>query len=177
MNSFDETSVTDEERFLFIQSLYKRELDHQDSSPLWELADELEFSRTDAQQIADQLHRQGLLNFVSLSGHVALTSLGTFEVMMALSQPLKATRFFPPIAGFGDVQVDSQELDNRNLGAIVMQLREFCTDLTLTDDVSDKLSSLVDQLEMAVITGSRSSSQVVGELQAIDRLLTARLSA
>lgn len=171
-------SYSDEERFLFLLNLYSRDVDHRDySKSLWEIADKLEYSRADAQQIADQLQKQGLLTFVSLSGNVSLTSLGSFEVMLALSQPDKSTRFFSAVSGFNHQDLPAASLRHGNLNGIVTQLKEFCCDLSLSDDVSDRLSMLVDQLESAVNNGNRSATHVVGELQAIDQLLNAQLSA
>ncbi|MCB1755541.1 MAG: hypothetical protein KDJ38_08460 [Gammaproteobacteria bacterium] len=178
MNSFEESGFSDEEVFVFLLKIYRWDLDHDEHAmSLWELASALEYSNADVLQIAEILHSRGLLDFVSTSGGVSLTSLGTFEVMLALSRPDKATRFFPPISRFSDAGVPVAALKHGSLSGFVSQLRDFCSDLSLSDDVSDSLGTLVDQLEFAIKNGRNPSLSDMSELQAIDQLLTVQLQA
>lgn len=171
-------AFADEELFLFLLKLYRWDQDHTDHSvSLWEMAPELEFSDSDAQLVAEFLQRKGLLTFVSLSGHVSLTSLGSFEVMLALSRPNKPTRYFPAIENFNNTALTVDTFKHGNIDGFVDQLREFCSDLSLTDDVSDHLHILIEKLESAVQVGKGDSKAVVSELKAIDDILSTQLQA
>lgn len=178
MDLSNTVAFADEELFLFLLKIYRWDQDHTDHSvSLWEMAPELEYSNSDAQLIADVLQRKGLLTFVSLSGHVSLTSLGTFEVMLALSSPNKPTRYFPAIENFNNIALTVDSFNHGNIDGFVDQLREFCSDLTLTEDISDHLHVLIEKLDSAVQVGKGDSKAVVSELKAIDNILSVQFQA
>lgn len=178
MDSSNAVAFADEELFLFLLKIYRWDQDHADHSvSLWEMAPELEFSNSDAQLVADLLQRKGLLTFVSLAGHVSLTSLGTFEVMLALSRPNKPTRYFPAIENFNNIALTVDSFQHGNIDGFVGQLREFCSDLSLTEDMSDHLHVLIEKLDTAVQVGKGDSKAVVSELKAIDDILNVQLQA
>lgn len=168
----------DEELFLFLLKIYRWDQDHSDHSvSLWDMAPELEYSNSDAQLIADVLQRKGLLTFVSISGHVSLTSLGSFEVMLALSRPSKPTRYFPAIENFNNIALTVDSFKHGNIDGFVDQLRETCSDLTLAGDITGHLDALIEKLDSAVQVGKGDSKAVVSELKAIDEILTTQLHA
>ncbi len=178
MNLSNTVEFADEDLFLFLLNIYRWDQDHDDHSvSLWEMAPELEYSNSDAQLIADQLQRKGLLTFVSLSGNVSLTSLGTFEVMLALSRPHKPTRYFPAIENFNNIALTIDSFKHGNIDGFVDQLREFCCDLSLSNDMSDHLHLLIDKLDSAVLIGKGDCKAVVSELKAIDELLNMQYQA
>jgi hypothetical protein len=168
-----DTDFSDEEFFLFLLRIYQWDAEQHGEGAvcLWDLAKDMQYARADAQRLADTLQKKGLLSFVSLSGDVSLTSLGSFEVMLALSQPRKSTRFFPAIAAFNNLGMSVASLTHGNLTGFVSHLKDFNHELSLSSELSDRLGVLVDQLELAIENGRSSVGQVVNELQAIDQLL------
>lgn len=175
MDLSNTVAFADEELFLFLLKIYRWDQNHTDHSvSLWEMAPELEYSNSDAQLVADVLQRKGLLTFVSLSGHVSLTSLGSFEVMLALSRPSKPTRYFPAIEDFNNIALTVDSFKHGNIDGFVDQLRETCSDLSLAEDMSDHLDVLIEKLESAVRVGKGDSKAVVSELKAIDEILSAQ---
>jgi hypothetical protein len=178
VNVTDDCVYSDDELLVFLLHLYPSNAEyHESSTSLWDVADTLEYARPDAQNIADALQGKGLLTYVSVSGHVALTSRGSFEVMLALAQPDKPSRYFPSVAQVRKQARFAPALRTVNFSELLGQLREFCVDLTLSDDMSDRLGTLVAELESVVGQESTANGHVVNELQVIDRLLANQVPA
>ncbi|MDO6459651.1 hypothetical protein Q4485_02995 [Granulosicoccaceae sp. 1_MG-2023] len=178
MNDTDELSFSDEELFEFLLKIYRwDEANEEHAVPLSDIAAQLQYADHDALRLAEKLQAMGLLVFVSVRGNISLSSLGMFEVMQALSQPHRPTRFFPPLASFGDVGYAAASATYGNLSGMVSHLRDFCQELALSSDVADRIDSLVDRIDDVISSGLRPDESVVGELQAIDRLLATQPSA
>ncbi len=173
MNTSDEVGFSDEELFLFLLTVYRQDQSNEGIS-LWALAQQLEYSNADAQGLADILQRRGLLCFVSLSGNISLSSQGTFEVMLALSQPQKRGRHFPPITEFSVAGKRGCDVRYDYLSGLIRQLKAFYSELGPKEDPEDGLTALVEQLESKVHCGLEQEQQMVKELKALDRLLAAR---
>ncbi len=174
MNPGNTVKFSDEEYFLFLQKLYQWGPDLEDCPvSLWAIAEQLQYSDVDAQQIADQLQKKSMLTFVSLAGKVQLTSLGRFAVMIALSNPDQSSHFFPAIAEFSNIEKSQISFGHISVSGFVKQLREFSSELNLSEDTSDKLSQLFVKLENTMCRTKSGSNRhvVVRELQAIDQLL------
>ncbi len=176
MSPDNSSNLLNEELFTFLYKLCELTQGQEGSAiSLWSIAKQLEYSRVDALQIADVLQKKSLLTFVSLSGNIQLTSLGRFEVMLAISQPNKATRLFPAITEFSNTDLlPTTSVSHTGLAGILLNLREFSHELNLSENTSDKLSLVFDHLESVMESGRMApapTKQVLSELHLIDKLL------
>ena len=161
--------------FQFVYVLYKQSLSDEGKEPsmlLWDLAKKLQLSRAQAKELADSLQKQSLLTFVSLSGVVELSSLGRFEVMLALSQPSQATRFFPAIESFTQSDFSFDLLKQRDWLRFVDQLHDFSYTLNAQDESENDLLQDLAQLELLMFDSKKTLDKpLINELQALYGLL------
>lgn len=89
---------TQRKRFQFLQKLFDvTEGSEYESVNLWELGDELGFSRPETDKIDDFLKGEGLIEHIAMGGTIGITHRGIVEVESALSKPDEPTTYFPPI--------------------------------------------------------------------------------
>lgn len=98
-------------RLAFMERLYERtDGDRMARVQAREIGEELGWSDEEVFAVARYLADEGLLEFPTMGGFVAITHLGVVEMEQALGHPEAPTTHFPPIAivnVYGDV-VDSQ---------------------------------------------------------------------
>jgi hypothetical protein len=85
-------------RFQFLKRLYEvTEGNRLVSVNLWELGEELGFSRSETDRIDEFLNGEGLIKHIAMGGTVSITHQGVVEVENALSKPDEPTTYFPPV--------------------------------------------------------------------------------
>ncbi|MCJ7722810.1 MAG: hypothetical protein MUP03_01635, partial [Anaerolineales bacterium] len=89
---------TQRKRFQFLQRLYEvTEGNELASVNLWELGNELGYTRPEIDRIDDFLRGEGLIKQIAYGGTVGITHEGIVEVESALSRPDEPTTYFLPI--------------------------------------------------------------------------------
>jgi len=169
----EESEFASEEKFLFVYHLYKQTTDDsvESSVLLWDLAQQLEYSALDVKALADSLQKQSLLTFVSISGKVELSSLGQFEVMLALSQPDRATQFFPSLNSFTRSHVSFDILEQSEWLSFVDQLHDFSSTLSTMERDKDDLFDKVAYIESKVKQNQALDHVLLDELMTLNRFL------
>lgn len=82
-------------RFQFLKSLYEITGGNLFASVnMWELGQELGFTRSDTDLIVQYLVGEGLVKYFTLGGGIVITHWGVVQVEEALTQPDKPTQYF-----------------------------------------------------------------------------------
>ena len=84
-------------RFQYLEKLYSdTNGDEFETRDHLKLGEELGFSQSEISRIYDYLFGEGLIASIDLGGSIGITHKGIVEIELALSEPDKPTKYFPP---------------------------------------------------------------------------------
>lgn len=84
-------------RFQYLEKLYlDTNGDEFETRDHLKLGEELRFSQSETSRIYDYLFGEGLIAPIDLGGSIGITHKGIVEIELALSEPDKPTKYFPP---------------------------------------------------------------------------------
>lgn len=172
-------------RLQFMKALYEktdgRELAMVD---MWELGDELGFSREDTGATAEYLVGEFLMEYAALGGAISITHLGVREVEESMQNPDSPTQHFPPInviqIGYmanssiqqgspGSVQVSVNEL--APIATFVEEVRAALDGLGLTPGDRQALAAELSSVESQLQSSRPRRDAILGSLSAVRDIL------
>jgi len=155
-------------RFQFLEKLYlDTDGDENEVRVDSKLGEELGFSQSETNRIYDYLMGEGLIAMYALGGKICITHQGIIEVELALSDPDKPTKYFPPIniINIGRM-VDSQIQQGTNqsnqsfsyssndfdllkelIPLLKSKLTELESDLEIREEIESDISTIESQIK------------------------------
>lgn len=174
-------------RFQFLELLYHKsggsQLKHLE---MWDLGNEVAFSREETQTICEYLDGEGLLKHVTVGGGIAITHHGVREIEEALSHPERPTHYFPAVnvihihhmeqsqiqqGTVGSTQSGSFAFDSGAVASFMVELKTSLPQLSLDSSARSELDAEVKTVE-AQLGSSRPKGAILKEsLASIRRVL------
>ncbi len=166
-------------RELWFRFAHKLFLNNQDASEalcnLWQLGDSLRIDRRTVQEVADQLKREGLLEYLSFEGDISLTSFGTAAVMQALAEGDQATFYFPPAHSIipPNTGADRHSITTKSVNEFIDDLTEQAEKTILDDHEQLALETGILLLEKYIESGASQPEHLRAGLEKVYTLLSA----
>ena len=84
---------------------------------MWDIGSELGFERSVIQSITQHLESEGLIEYVTFGGEIAITHYGVKEVEKAISRPETATHYFPPVNIINIHHMEDSQIQQGNVSS------------------------------------------------------------
>lgn len=164
-------------RFRFLNALYdKTNGSTHGIISMWEVGEGLDLDHDSTSGVVDYLNGENLLEHRTLGGGISITHYGVVEVENALSEPDKATQYFPPVVNIMHIQsmVNSQiqqgthgshqSLDIRP--ADLAAIRTFVAEFRATIDRFEVSTDIVQEArsELATLDAQLASPRPKGKI-------------
>ncbi|MEM7207045.1 MAG: hypothetical protein AAF434_04400 [Pseudomonadota bacterium] len=161
--------------FQFAYQLYREGEDGGEAvGNIWRVGQALKLDANTSQQIADQLKREGLMEYISFEGDASLTSFGTAAIMQALSDTNQATVYFPPIANLlPDGDKNAAIITSASVNAFIDDLTEQAELMLLNENEKIDLEQGISLLEEYIASGACDASSLRAGLEKVNQLLAA----
>lgn len=149
-------------RFSFLRHLYETTKGRRDVMvSLFEIAAEIGIDKGEEGPLADYLEGEGLLDFVTLQGNICITHEGIIQVEKALTQPDKATDYFPPVNVIHVETMNNSQIQQATIESIqvfnlnenkISAIEKFLGDLRKNTAELDLGKDLLSELEAEMST-------------------------
>src|SRR5659263_182006 len=91
-------------RFMYLNAMYeKTDGDKNEHVDMYELGEDIKFTRELTEKVVDYLIDEGLLEYAALNGIISITHYGVVNIEDALSSPTTETHYFPPVVNIMNV--------------------------------------------------------------------------
>jgi hypothetical protein len=157
-------------RFLYLNALYeKSDGDSHAHIDMWELGEEIQFTKEVTDKVVEYLKGEHLLEYVTLGGIIAITHYGVVKVEEALSSPQEETKYFPPVVNIMNV--------HNIIGSQVQQGSDGSRQtISLSESAMSSMHELVKEL-LGKITSIELDENISRDAEAEIKTIDAQLSA
>lgn len=158
--------------FALLYYLYQHSRDSEGGCSLWHAGEMLGFERAHVQQLAERLHDDNMLRFISLEGDVAITAFGIASVLQSVADPAQATLYFPALEGiYPDGLPGGFVPDRKLVRYYVSILRQLAEELGADNVAQLPLDDAVLQMERILLNGGCTLEELQKELMQLDEEL------
>ncbi len=175
-------------RFQFLNLLYEKTGgDKFNRVSMWDIGSELGYERNVTQSISQYLEGEGLIEYATIGGGIAITHYGVREVEEAISHPEKPTDYFPPVNVINIHHMEGSQIQQGTISSnqagtfkltngveindFLKLLKEQLPDLSLNPEDRLEIKSDISTLQ-SQIESSRPKPGIIKEsLLSIQRIL------
>lgn len=159
----DKLIETKANRFKFLKTLYEvTQGDEYKFVSMWDIGEELGFSRNDVELISQYLAGEDLIKFMTLGGGISITHWGVVQVEEALEKPDKPTDYFPPTNIINIQNMIGSQIQQGNSES-VQTVNNNLTDIKLITDFIEDIQSKLENLGLS----NDDKSELVSEITTI----------
>lgn len=130
-------------RLQFMKALYDKTDGRQLAMvDMWEVGDELGFSREDTEATTEYLVGEDLMEYAALGGAISITHLGVREVEESMQNPESPTQHFPPINVIQIGYMANSSIQQSSPGSVQVSLNDLAPTATFVEEVRAALEDL-----------------------------------